>query len=127
MHADAIDVPALVRTLKDLGRGLSVDVPVYDFATHQRSDEVRHVEAADVVVVEGACSAGGLGMAHEPHVTRAQSRLVVCVLACRKGVASALTGESCTCCGVLRQACLPRAACTLACHRRLTMWAARQP
>ena len=31
----------------------SVEVPIYDFATHQRSPEVRHVEPADVVIIEG--------------------------------------------------------------------------
>jgi hypothetical protein len=31
----------------------AVDVPIYDFATHQRSAEVRRVEPADVVIIEG--------------------------------------------------------------------------
>ena len=31
----------------------SVEVPIYDFTTHQRSSEVRHVEPADVVIIEG--------------------------------------------------------------------------
>ena len=32
----------------------AVDVPVYDFATHQRSaTETRRVEPADVIVIEG--------------------------------------------------------------------------
>ena len=31
----------------------SVEVPIYDFTTHQRSCEVRHVEPADVVIIEG--------------------------------------------------------------------------
>lgn len=31
----------------------AVEVPIYDFATHQRSAEVRHVEPADVVIIEG--------------------------------------------------------------------------
>jgi len=31
----------------------SVEVPIYDFATHQRSSECRHVEPADVVIIEG--------------------------------------------------------------------------
>ena len=30
-----------------------VDVPIYDFKTHQRSPETRRVEPADVVIVEG--------------------------------------------------------------------------
>ena len=30
-----------------------MEVPIYDFTTHQRSCEVRHVEPADVVIIEG--------------------------------------------------------------------------
>ncbi len=30
-----------------------VDVPIYDFITHQRSSETRRVEPADVVIIEG--------------------------------------------------------------------------
>jgi uridine kinase len=33
--------------------GRSVEVPVYNFATHQRSQQTRHVEPADVIIVEG--------------------------------------------------------------------------
>ena len=31
----------------------AVEVPIYDFSTHQRSREVRRVEPADVVIIEG--------------------------------------------------------------------------
>ncbi len=31
----------------------AVDVPIYDFTLHQRSREVRRVEPADVVIIEG--------------------------------------------------------------------------
>ena len=31
----------------------AVEVPIYDFSTHQRSNEVRRVEPADVVIIEG--------------------------------------------------------------------------
>ena len=30
-----------------------VDVPIYDFKSHQRSSETRHVPPADVVIIEG--------------------------------------------------------------------------
>ena len=30
-----------------------MEVPIYDFTTHQRSREVRRVEPADVVIIEG--------------------------------------------------------------------------
>ena len=31
----------------------AVDVPAYDFTTHQRSSQCRRVEPADVVIIEG--------------------------------------------------------------------------
>ena len=31
----------------------AVDVPVYDFATHRRSQQTRRVDPADVVIIEG--------------------------------------------------------------------------
>lgn len=30
-----------------------MDVPIYDFARHQRSEESRRVETADVIIIEG--------------------------------------------------------------------------
>ena len=30
-----------------------MDIPVYDFKTHQRAAETRRVEAADVIIIEG--------------------------------------------------------------------------
>lgn len=33
--------------------GKSVQVPIYDFATHRRSPETRKVDPADVVIMEG--------------------------------------------------------------------------
>ncbi|KAF8062067.1 UKL1 [Scenedesmus sp. PABB004] len=52
-HPDAFDHDSLMRCLADLQAGRSVEVPVYDFARHARSSEVRKVEPADVVIVEG--------------------------------------------------------------------------
>ena len=52
-HPDAFDLPLLERHLAALARGEGVDAPVYEFATHSRSVQVRRVPAADVVVVDG--------------------------------------------------------------------------
>ena len=40
---DAFDRPAMLECLLSLQDGVGVDVPVYDFATHQRSAETRRV------------------------------------------------------------------------------------
>lgn len=52
-HPDAFDLDLLTQNLAGLAHGRSVDAPVYDFRNHVRSAEVRHVEPAAVVVVDG--------------------------------------------------------------------------
>lgn len=45
---------AIMQCLSDLQQGKAVNVPIYDFTTHQRSaTEWRRVEPADVVIIEG--------------------------------------------------------------------------
>ena len=52
-HPDAFDWELMRSQLEALVAGESVDVPVYDFATHSRSDKTMTVNAAPIVIVEG--------------------------------------------------------------------------
>ena len=52
-HPDAFDWALLNEHLAALCAGQSVPVPVYDFANHDRSADVRMVRPASIVVVEG--------------------------------------------------------------------------
>lgn len=52
-HPEAFDWELLNQHLAQLCDGESVPVPVYDFAHHDRSDDVRIVHPAAIVVVEG--------------------------------------------------------------------------
>ena len=52
-HPDAFDWPLMNDHLAALVAGASVPVPVYDYAIHDRSKEVRIVTPARIVVVEG--------------------------------------------------------------------------
>ena len=52
-HPFAFDMDLLIRDLKTLKQGESIDKPVYDFIQHTRSEYCEHVEASDVLVVEG--------------------------------------------------------------------------
>ncbi len=52
-HPDAFDWALLNDHLAALVAGATVPVPVYDYALHDRSDEVRLVAPARIVVVEG--------------------------------------------------------------------------
>lgn len=52
-HPDAFDHVALMECICALRDRKSVDVPIYDFKTHQRSEKKQHVVPADVVIIEG--------------------------------------------------------------------------
>jgi uridine kinase len=52
-HPDAFDWPLLNDHIAALSAGATVPVPVYDYVEHTRSDEVRMVAPARIVVVEG--------------------------------------------------------------------------
>jgi uridine kinase len=52
-HPDALETELLVAHLRRLREGRAVDVPIYDFKTHARLPETRHVEPTPVLIVEG--------------------------------------------------------------------------
>ena len=52
-HPDALETSLLVEHLTLLRSGKAVEVPVYDFATHTRTDKTRQVEATGVIIVDG--------------------------------------------------------------------------
>lgn len=52
-HPDSIDSDMLVNHLIRLKQGLTVEMPLYDFVTHTRSDRIEVIEPKPVVIVEG--------------------------------------------------------------------------
>jgi len=52
-HPFAFDTDLLVEHLQKLQRNESIEVPVYDYKRHTRSDETIHVEPQDVIILEG--------------------------------------------------------------------------
>jgi len=52
-HPDAFDWPLLNDHLAALANGASVPVPIYDYALDNRSGQVRIVEPARIIVVDG--------------------------------------------------------------------------
>jgi uridine kinase len=52
-HPDSIDSDMLVNHLKRLKAGDSIELPIYDFVTHTRSDALEHIDPKPVVIVEG--------------------------------------------------------------------------
>ncbi len=52
-HPDSIDSDMLVNHIRRLKQGLEVEMPLYDFKTHTRSDRIEIIEPKQVVIVEG--------------------------------------------------------------------------
>ncbi|MEP6946161.1 MAG: uridine kinase [Acidobacteriota bacterium] len=52
-HPDSLDSEMLVNHLLRLKQGLDIEMPLYDFKTHTRSDSVLVIKPRPVVIVEG--------------------------------------------------------------------------
>jgi uridine kinase len=52
-HPDSLDNDLLIEHLRQLQAGQAVEIPVYDFKTHSRLSETRHVDPQPVILVEG--------------------------------------------------------------------------
>ena len=52
-HPDAFETDLLCRHLELLAQGQAVDVPVYDYTVHNRSDRTKRLESRAVVILEG--------------------------------------------------------------------------
>jgi len=52
-HPDSIDSDMLVNHLLRLKQGLTVEMPLYDFKSHTRSNKIELIEPKPVVIVEG--------------------------------------------------------------------------
>jgi len=52
-HPDSLDSDMLVNHILRLKQGLAIEMPLYDFATHTRSDRIEIIEPKPVVIVEG--------------------------------------------------------------------------
>lgn len=52
-HPDAFDHDLLCQHLELLQQGKSIEVPRYDFTTHRRSPETKHIGPHKIVILEG--------------------------------------------------------------------------
>ena len=52
-HPDSIDSEMLMNHLKRLRQGQPIEMPVYDFKSHTRSEQTEHIDPKQVVIVEG--------------------------------------------------------------------------
>jgi len=52
-HPDSLDTDLLIEHIKELKANRPVDLPIYDFKTHSRTQETLHIEPRQVIMVEG--------------------------------------------------------------------------
>jgi uridine kinase len=52
-HPSALEIDLFIQHVRDLCEGRSVHIPIYNFATHNRSEETRAVAPHHVIIVEG--------------------------------------------------------------------------
>jgi uridine kinase len=52
-HPDSLETELLIEHLKMLRTGQAVEIPIYDFTKHMRTQKTRRVEPAPVILVEG--------------------------------------------------------------------------
>jgi uridine kinase len=52
-HPDSLDTQLLIFHIRQLKDGQAIDLPVYDFKTHSRTEQTLHVEPQPVILVEG--------------------------------------------------------------------------
>ncbi|MCP4542095.1 MAG: uridine kinase [Chloroflexi bacterium] len=52
-HPDSLETELLIEHLKKLRANHAVEIPVYDFTTHTRTQQTRHVKLSSVILVEG--------------------------------------------------------------------------
>lgn len=52
-HPDTLETELLVEHIKDLKQGRTVAVPIYEFTTYRRTDQVKMVQPQPIILVEG--------------------------------------------------------------------------
>ena len=52
-HPDSFETDRMARDVRALLNGQSIDVPVYDYTIHNRSDKTVHVNPKRIIIIEG--------------------------------------------------------------------------
>jgi uridine kinase len=52
-HPDSLETDLLVEHVKQLNAGNPIEMPVYDFTTHSRTEKTIHIEPRRIILVEG--------------------------------------------------------------------------
>ena len=52
-HPNAFDTERMVEDVRKLMKGQAVDIPVYDYTIHNRSEQTEHIEPKKLIIIEG--------------------------------------------------------------------------
>lgn len=52
-HPDAFDIDLYIEDIQKLQNREAIEAPIYDFTVSNRAEETRHVDPADIIVLEG--------------------------------------------------------------------------
>ncbi|MCK9329583.1 MAG: uridine kinase [Candidatus Cloacimonetes bacterium] len=52
-HPNAFDFDLLIEHIYNLKNGLPIEMPIYDFTTHSRSENINLIKPTDIIVIEG--------------------------------------------------------------------------
>ncbi len=52
-HPNSLETELMIEHVKTLKKGKPVDIPIYDFSTHSRTQQTMRVEPQRVIIVEG--------------------------------------------------------------------------
>jgi uridine kinase len=52
-HPDSLETSLLIEHIRELRKGISIEQPLYNFTTHSRMKETRHLDPKDIIIIEG--------------------------------------------------------------------------
>ncbi len=52
-HPDSLETDLMIHHIQKLKQGIPVDIPIYDFSTHSRTENTKHIDLQPVIIVEG--------------------------------------------------------------------------
>jgi uridine kinase len=52
-HPDSLETPLMIRHIRELKAGTSIDEPIYNFTTHRRLDSTRRLEPREIIIIDG--------------------------------------------------------------------------
>ena len=52
-HPDSLETPLLIKHVRALKEGRTIDQPIYDFTTHRRMDSTLRIDPREIIIIDG--------------------------------------------------------------------------